>query len=587
MRYTEEEVAKPFKTWPWHVALYSSDNNYIAGGSIISEWFVLTAAQVTYINGSIPMKPNELQVVMGIRDLSDPQNYKKKSNVSNIIRYENYNPQTRMNDLALLKVDTIIEFNHYISSICLWPSVGLSLEALAGRGQQGIVVGWKWVQKGDVKHVLSETNVSASNVERCADLLQDGSSKKKNYCMTSSGESVHSGGGMYFQLDDVWHVRGIVSQRPPTIEAKDVKLVDITYYQKWIERHALPKQHNLLGLEDCGMGSYVESNDREKNILAGNQHPWIAHLAYLFWGRFNVSDCHGVLIHPEFVVTSAKCTDSRKYRELLHVILGECSVGKDPYSSNRSNIQAVKVEEHLFSQAIQTSEDIFDINVLRLAKNVILTDNVKPVCLPPVEEPVPYYSMTAWYRRDEHPKELKTSLMRLVPFDQCRSSYLEMGINFTTKDYVACFEPCQLSEKAETDGTYNCDSTKIGKCNRALSASPIFFTQHDGVNTYTYLAGVRSFGTADCHDGMHDVFNDIVSFRSWIETLVDEKAWFTDDEDHVLHDYEPVTHTIHYEMDDDGNLIYEDADHKIGDRKLYLETDDDGNRKEIENDEEP
>lgn len=171
--------------------------------------------------------------------------------------------------------------------------------------------------------------------------------------------------------------------------------------------------------------------------------------------------------------------------------------------------------------------------------------------------------MTGWYRGDEHPKELKTSLMQFIPFDQCQSMYLEKGVNFTSEDYVACFESCKLSEKAEADGSHKCVSTKTAKCSRALSASPIFYTKHDGVNTYTYLAGVKSFGSANCHDGLHDVFNDIVSFGSWIETLVDEKAWFTDDEDHLLHDYEPIGHTIHFEWDDDGNLINEDGDETL------------------------
>lgn len=477
----------------------------------------------------------------------------------------------------------MIEFNTFISSICLWPSVGPSLEALADRGQQGTVVGWRWNTNGDVKHVLSETNVSSSNVEKCADSF----SKKKNFCVKINSETVNIEGTMYFQLDDVWHVRGIVSQRPSAVDIKEVMLVDIVYYQKWIEKHALLKQHNLLGLEDCGMGNYEETNDREKEILVAHRHPWIAHLAYLFWGRFNISDCHGVLIHPEFVITSAKCTDRREYRELLHVVLGESSIGKDPYSSYKNNIQVVKVSEHLFSQAVQTSEDIFDINVLRLAKNVILSDTVKPVCLSPAEESVQYYSMTAWYRGDEHPKELKTSLMQLTPFDQCRSTYLKMGINFTTEDYVACFEPCQLSEKFQTDGTYDCEPYKTGKCYQALSAGPVFYTKHDGVNTYTYLAGVRSFGSANCHDGIQDVFNDIVSFGSWIKTLVDEKAWFTDDEDHLSYDYEAVTHTIHYEMDEDGNLINEDEEHKTGASNLQLEADEDSNRNEIENGDEP
>lgn len=115
-----------------------------------------------------------------------------------------------------------------------------------------------------------------------------------------------------------WYIRGIVNQGTPTQDTrypcdphKEVIFMDVPFYQKWVERHALPKQHNRLGLSECGMGKY--EGDVERDVV---KSPWIAHLFYRFWDRFNVSDCHGLLVHPEFVVTLARCIIDQPQRKL-------------------------------------------------------------------------------------------------------------------------------------------------------------------------------------------------------------------------------------------------------------------------------
>lgn len=311
------------------MAVYNSTNNYIAGGTIVSDRFILTAAHVTFRKQHIALIPADLFVVMGIKDLSNPQNYTRYGNVSKIIRYPNYDTERMVNDLALLKLTEKIEFSMHISPICLWPINGPDLEKLALR-QRGTVVGWGYTENSTISQVLREASMSIIDFQSCAEntkSFQPLLAKGRNYCAGNRGETTvcrgDSGGGMYFLIDFTWYIRGIVNQGTPTQDTrypcdpkKEVIFMDVTFYQKWVERYALPEEHNRMGLHECGFGSYLESSQRIDKVLAPVSNPWITHLYYLFWDRFYVSDCHGLLIHVEFVLTLARCLTDRPNRKL-------------------------------------------------------------------------------------------------------------------------------------------------------------------------------------------------------------------------------------------------------------------------------
>lgn len=167
--------------------------------------------------------------------------------------------------------------------------------------------------------------------------------------------------------------------------------------------------------------------------------------------------------------------------------------------------------------------------------------------------------MIAWNRRDEHPKQLKSPLMQAVPSEGCHSAFLKLGINFTAEEYLSCYEHCQISNATQT-----CVQEKPKSCMVPVSGGPLFYTKHDGVHTYTYLAGIRSFGPASCQDNIYEVFNDIISFREEIKELVVWKAWFDEDDDHVLHDFDDISHTVHFELDEEGNLVEENGREIVG-----------------------
>ncbi|XP_062704873.1 polyserase-2-like [Aedes albopictus] len=530
MERTADEVVS---VWPWHVALYNSTMDYIAGGSIINVWFVLTAAHATFHDGRTPMQPDELAILAGFRDLRDFSDDAQEYEVGEIIRYPLYNLRTRMHDVALLRVSTEIELNFHVAPICLWPEGGPTLELLAHQQEQGTVVGWGLSVNGTFSNVLRETSLSLIGFESCAEhtkSFQPLLAKGKNFCAGNrGGASVckgDSGGGMHFLIDGIWYIRGIVNQGTPTQDTrylcdprKDVLFMDVTYYRKWIERHAAPERHNLLALSECGMGYYDETNVRHNKFVQSERHPWIAHLYYSYQNRINVSDCHGVLIHPEFVLAPARCVSHNPDRKLLQVILGEELIGPDP-SSLDYNFQAIKVSEVFMDGRFDVEKYGYDVSILHLARSVEIGNNSRPVCLPSLYEQSPYFNLAAWYRRDNHPKELKSVLMRPIRFNFCSAQYRAYHINITEQDRLNCFQHCEMSEIVQSDGTHSCEYSEETLCRTPISGAPLFYTKHDGINTYTYLFGMRSFGVANCSAKMSEVFSDVIGMGKWIKHMV-------------------------------------------------------------------
>ncbi|XP_055531705.1 polyserase-2-like [Wyeomyia smithii] len=528
--------------WPWHVAVYNVSDKYIAGGTIVSDRFVLTAAHVTFRNEHIALHPFELHVRMGIHDLTNPQNYTRYGNVSKIIRYPNYDTKLLMNDLALLKLVEPIEFSVYIAPICLWPTDGPDLDNVAAK-QQGTVVGWGFTENSTVSQVLREAKMSIIDFQSCAEntkSFQQLLAKGKNYCAGNRGETTvcrgDSGGGMYFMIDFTWYLRGIVNQGTPTQDtrypcdpSKEVLFMDVPYYQKWIERYTLPEQHNRLALRKCGLGIYVESAQKINKVLTADRNPWMAHLHYLFWDRFYVSDCHGILVHPEFVLTLARCIVKQANRELLHVVLGESTIGPNPFDGSQHDVLFIGISDTFIHDKFEQNRYGYDVGLVHLTRAIDANrDIATPICLPARLEPNPYFVLTAWYRRDDHPKELSSSLLQPVRFFSCSSLYNRAGMAISADSFLNCYQHCKLSENVKANGTYTCELIYEKDCRFPLSGGPVFYTKHDGYSTYTYLAGMRSFGSADCKDKLNDIYTDVVMLGPWISKTIEENALFVD-----------------------------------------------------------
>jgi len=109
------------KEFPHMVALGYLENGeteWNCGGSLISEYFVLTAAHcASRRNHPTIARLGDFNLKVS-SDGARPVNY----SVVDIFRHPDYKPPAKYNDIALLKLDRRVEFNEFIRPACLYTS---------------------------------------------------------------------------------------------------------------------------------------------------------------------------------------------------------------------------------------------------------------------------------------------------------------------------------------------------------------------------------------------------------------------------------------------------------------------------------
>ncbi len=92
--------------FPWQV--YLEAGNFLCGGSIIAGDWIITAAHCTEDDFGNLIPASEMIVVAGANDPAAGEG--KQYLVSQVIRNENYNSNTLLNDIALLKLSSTINY---------------------------------------------------------------------------------------------------------------------------------------------------------------------------------------------------------------------------------------------------------------------------------------------------------------------------------------------------------------------------------------------------------------------------------------------------------------------------------------------
>ncbi|KAF0311234.1 Phenoloxidase-activating factor 3 [Amphibalanus amphitrite] len=163
----------------------------------------------------------------------------------------------------------------------------------------------------------------------------------------------------------------------------------------------------FLDLEFCGTGSeaQISRGPLGCGFPVVGDHPWLVALGFRAPGGRITYTCAGALISDQFVVTSARCALGGHDFPLAKVRLGEYDFGTS------SDCLWYAPEQCLQSQEIDTADvmvhpkfkpslwragaSLYDIGIVRLAKPVVLTYGILPICLPIYSERPPPRSQRA------------------------------------------------------------------------------------------------------------------------------------------------------------------------------------------------
>ncbi|KAG8200957.1 hypothetical protein JTE90_020594 [Oedothorax gibbosus] len=148
--------------WCWQVAIINVQNQYICGGALIDNSWVLTAAHC--VVG--PMKENQaLFVRVGVTDLKSPEDNSrgKTIRVLSTFVHHNFNSMNLDNNIALLRLQKPVQLNSGVCVICL-PTSG----QMPKDDSKCTVTGYGFVSKdGDMSLKIREAQIPIIDDMEC------------------------------------------------------------------------------------------------------------------------------------------------------------------------------------------------------------------------------------------------------------------------------------------------------------------------------------------------------------------------------------------------------------------------------------
>ncbi|XP_013102919.1 serine protease easter isoform X2 [Stomoxys calcitrans] len=273
----------------------------------------------------------------------------------------------------------------------------------------------------------------------------------------------------------------------------------------------------LPTIRECGKS--FDNRIYSGNVTKIDEYPWLALIEYTKPANAKGFHCGATLINKRYVVTAAHCVTGAGLPadwKPTGIRLGEWDRSTDPDCTKSVNNRLecadphvdVAIQEIVFHPSYNSRDlnHLYDIALIRLAREVTYTDFVSPVCLP--------------IQTELRPRTFDGEKLDVVGFGATEtgsSSALKLKAGVDAWNFETCRQK-YAPKKVNLQNSQMCAGGQAGvdSCS-GDSGGPLVIQQRIDKRDVYVLAGIVSFGPKPCGlPGWPGVYTRVGAYADWI-----------------------------------------------------------------------